>query len=534
MGASGRDDFDVVIVGSGFGGAMVAHELAGHERVLVLERGRPHPPGAFPRSPRRVAGDAFWAPQSSRHGLWEVLAFSGISAVVSSGLGGGSLIWANVLLEKDPATFPPDGMPLDHDALRDHLRAARRLLRGVRYPWADTTPKTRGITDAAGRLGLPSELPPLAVAFGRTPGEPFPDGGNVHRVERRTCTLTGQCWLGCNEGAKQSVDLTLLSAAERAGAEIRTCSEARTLRRDGDGWVVGVRQHVAARDGHPEHLLDPDPAPWREVRARRVVLAGGTFGTTRLLLANRVALPDLSRRLGAGISSNGDLLMFLRGADRYLDPSRGPTITATIRVPDADSPSGRELLIQDAGSPAGFEWLWQLSEAPGDLWRLRRPLGRRLAGRARGRRDARIGGLLADALGDAHGSAAMLPLLGMGRDVPDGRLTLDGDALRLSWRERPSRPFFEGLEATGRRVGAALGGRAFRLGGRFGRLVTVHPLGGCAMADDAAHGVVGTDGQVFGAPGLYVADGSLLPGPVGPNPSLTISALARHVAHGMR
>jgi cholesterol oxidase len=226
--------------------------------------------------------------------------------------------------------------------------------------------------------------------------------------------------------------------------------------------------------------------------------------------------------------------MFVRGADRFLDPSRGPTITATIRVPDAQSPSGRELLLQDAGSPAGFEWVWQLTEAPGDLWRLRRPLARRLAGRLRGRQDSRIGGLAANALGDAHGSAAMLPLLGMGRDVPDGRLTLDGDALRLSWSVRPSRPFFEGLEATGRRVGAALGGRAFRLGGRFGRLVTVHPLGGCAMAHDPAHGVVGTDGQVFGAPGLYVADGSLLAGPVGPNPSLTISALARHVAHGMR
>ncbi len=534
MAPDGDDAFDVVVVGSGFGGSMVAHELAGRRRVLVLERGRPYPPGAFPRSPRAFARDGFWAPQRARHGLWELLSFRGVDAVVSSGLGGGSLIYVNVLLEKDPATFAADGMALDPEALGEHYRAARRLLRGVRYPWATTTPKTQALTDAAGRLGLPAELPPLAVAFGRAPGEPFGDAGNVHGVARRTCTLSGACWVGCNEGAKQTLDLTLLSAAWRAGAEIRTCCEARTLRRDGDEWVVGVRQHVAAREGHPEHLLDPDPSPWREVRARRVVLAAGAFGSTRLLLANRAALPGLSPRLGAGFSTNGDLLMFLRGADRYLDPSRGPTITATIRLPDAASPSGRELLLQDAGSPAGGEWLWQLlTETPGDLWRLRGSLARRLAARLRGRPDSRVGGLLADALGDAHGSAAMLPLLGVGRDVPDGRITLDGEALRVSWSERPSRAFFEGLEATARRVGAALGGRVRRPGGRFARLVTVHPLGGCAMAADAAHGVVGLDGQVYGAPGLYVADGSILAGPVGVNPSLTISALSRHIAHGM-
>jgi cholesterol oxidase len=529
-----RDEFDVVVVGSGFGGAMVAHELAGRMRVLVLERGRPYPPGSFPRSPRAFARDGLWAPQGSRHGLWEVLSFRGLDAIVSSGLGGGSLIYANVLLEKDPDTFAADGMVIEPDVLREHARAARRLLRGVRYPWAESTPKTRAVLDAAGELGLPAELPPIAVAFGRRPGDPL-SGDNLHGVARRTCTLSGACFVGCNEGAKQTLDLTLLTAAERAGAAIRTCSEARTLRREDDGWVVGIRQHVAARAGHPERVLDPDRSPWREVRARRVVLAAGTFGTTRLLLANRAALPGLSRRLGAGFSSNGDLLMFLRGADRFLDPSRGPTITATIRVPDAQSPSGRELLVQDAGSPAGGEWLWQLlTETPGDLWRLRGRIARRLAARGRGGADSRVGELIASALGDTHASAAMVPLLGMGRDVPDGRMTLDGDALRLSWRERPSRSFFEGLEATGRRVGAALGGRVFRLGGRFARLVTVHPLGGCAMARDAEHGVVGSDGEVFGADGLYVADGSLLAGPVGPNPSLTISALARHVAHGLR
>ena len=148
---------------------------------------------------------------------------------------------------------------------------------------------------------------------------------------------------------------------------MRTCCEAGALDRDGDGWRVRYRQHLAARDGHPEHLLDPVAHADREVRADRVVLAAGTFGSTGLLLRNRAALPGLSPRLGRGFSGNGDLLLFLLDADRYLDPATGPVITASVRVPDAESPSGRGFLVQDAGAPAFSEWLWQGLEAPGDL-----------------------------------------------------------------------------------------------------------------------------------------------------------------------
>ena len=177
------------------------------------------------------------------------------------------------------------------------------------------------------------------------------------------------------------------------------------------------------------------------------MLAAGTFGSTGLLLRNRAALPGLSPRLGRGFSGNGDLLLFLRGADRYLDPATGPVITASVRVPDAESPSGRGFLVQDAGAPAFSEWLWQGLEAPGDLWRALR------------RRSA------AEAFGTARASAAMAPLLGMGRDVPGGRMELRGDRLVLTWRGQASRAYFEGLEATARRLGGALGGRVVRLGG---------------------------------------------------------------------
>jgi cholesterol oxidase len=509
------DHFDVVVVGSGFGGSVVACRLAqAGASVLVLERGQPWPPGSFPRTPRQWRG-ALWAPRQGRHGLFEYHHFKGLDSLTASGLGGGSLIYANVMLRKDPATFAADGLPIEPGELDAHYDAVAAMQRAKPYPWADRTPKTRALLDAAALAGLEAERPPLAVAFGSRPGEPFADD-NLHHAPRETCRLCGACDVGCQYGSKHTVDFTYLSAAVQAGARVRSCCEAHTLRRDDSGgWRVRYRQHLAARESHPEHLLDPIADPEREVRADRLVLAAGTFGSTGLLLRNRATLPGLSRRLGRGFSGNGDLLLFLRRADRYLDPATGPVITVSVSVPDAQSPSGRGFLVQDAGAPAFSEWLWQGTELPGGLWRA---LRRRAA---------------AEVFGTARASAAMMPLLGMGRDVPGGRMELRGDRLVLTWRGTASRAYFEGLEATARRLGEALGARVFRAGGRLGRLISAHPLGGCAMGRSAQDGVVDGDGRVFGYDGLYVADGSILPGPVGVNPSMTIAALAERIAKEM-
>jgi cholesterol oxidase len=508
--------YDAVVIGSGFGGSVVACRLAqANASVLVLERGQPWPPGSFPRTPRQWRG-ALWAPRRGSHGLYEYHHFKGLDSVTASGLGGGSLIYANVMLRKDPATFAADGLPLAPADLDRHYDAVHAMQRAERYPWAERTPKTRALLDAARGAGLRAERPPLAVAFGERPGQPFDTGtDNLHGAPRETCRLCGGCDVGCQYGAKQTVDFTYLSAAVAAGARVRTCCEALALDRDGARWVVRYRQHLEAREGHPEHLLDPVAEAEREVVADRVVLAAGTFGSTGLLLRNRAVLPGLSPRLGRGFSGNGDLLLFLLKADRYLDPSNGPVITASVHVPDAESPSGRGFLIQDAGAPAFSEWLWQSLEAPGDLWRALR------------RRSA------PEAFGTARASAAMAPLLGMGRDVPGGRMELRGDRLVLTWRGRASREYFKGLEATARRLGQSLGGRVIRLGGPFARLLSVHPLGGCAMGRSAAEGVVDSYGGVFGAERLHVSDGSILPGPVGVNPSMTIAALGERIAEKM-
>jgi cholesterol oxidase len=561
------EHFDAVVVGSGFGGAVAALRLAdAGRRVLVLERGRPYPPGSFARTPHEMRG-AFWDPEADLYGMWDIWSFSSLDVVVSSGLGGGSLVYANVMLRKDEDTFVREDMldggredwPVSRADLEPHYDRVEAMQRPSRYPLGhepySSTPKTLAMLHAANRMGMRAELPPLAVRFSGRPGaDPVPgapieeEQPNLHGLPRSTCRLTGECDIGCNYGAKDTLDYTYLSAAKRAGALLRTCCEVRTLTRrddrDGGGFEVGYVQHLAARDGHREDLLDPDPRPRRTITARRVVLAAGAVGTPRLLLANRAGLPGLSPAVGTRVSSNGDALGWIRnctrrGPDgerewRYLDPSRGPVITTSIQVPESASPASRGFHIQDAGAPAIGDWLWQALEVPEDLWRMRRTFARRVVERLRKRRDTSLSAELSELLGTTRSSAAMMPLLGMGRDVPHGRYRLRGRALELDWRPEPSEEYYDALDRGFERLARALGGEfTDDLSERFNRAITVHPCGGCPMGTDRRRGAVDPWGEVYGQPGLYVTDGSAMPGPVGPNPSFTIAAWADRVADGI-
>jgi cholesterol oxidase len=547
-------DYDAVVVGSGFGGSVTAARLAAEGwKVLVLERGRPYPPGSFPRTPREI-GLGFWDPPSGRFGMFDVWSFSDVNAVVSSGLGGGSLIYANVLLRKPADTFADDAgeaWPIGYDDLEEHYGRVERVLTPAPYPerLAKITPKSLAMREAAAALDPPREweASPLAITFpgdGQAPGDPLPDDpDNLHRSQRFACRLCGECDLGCNYGAKNTLDHTYLSRAARDGAEIRTLCQVRTIAPDDGRWLVAYDQHVDARDGLDERLLDPDDSPRRTVSARHVVVSAGTVGTAKLLLSNQPTLGPIAN-LGERFSTNGDLLTFAwetrqpePGPDgrrpwRFLDMARGPVITGSLRWSDDESATGRMFQIQDAGVPALGEWLFHALELPHDVWAARRTLVRRLWDKLRGERESSLGGELAGLFGQGYASAAMLPLLGMGRDVAGGRFSLDDDGeLELSWSEEHSEEVFAA-------IGEASGEIAARLGGELrhvpvSHLVTVHPLGGCAMSADPARGVVDSRGNVYGHPGLHVADGSVMPGPVGPNPSLTIAAVADRFADAM-
>lgn len=535
---------DALVVGSGFGASVAAHRLASAgKQVVVMERGRPYPPGSFARTPAEM-GRNFWDPSEGLYGLFDAWTFRGLEGLVSSGLGGGSLIYANVLLRKDEKWFvhesplPGGGYenwPISRAQLDPHYDVVEKMLSGTVYPYQDT-PKTMAVEAAAVRIGMPAVRPPLAVTFAR-PGEeparnlelPPAPYGSVHPGSRRvTCTLCGECDIGCNTGAKNTLDHTYLSSARFHGADIRTLHEVRGLRPlDGGGYEVRYVVHedapgTATRD-LPEHTI----------LARRVVLGAGTFGTTFLLLRSRPSLPALGPALGTRFSGNGDLLTVLLNCTRDgkpfpVDGGVGPVITTAIRKADAlDGATGRGYYVEDAGFPGFLSWLVETSQlkpaarrAATFAWQVVR--NRVLAGG-----QSNISGDLSALLGDGHLSAGSLPLLGMGRDVPDGRMSLQGGNLEIDWTTATSKAFFADVRDTMERLGDALGAD-FQDNPLWWakHIITVHPLGGAPIGRHVNDGVCDEYGEVRGHPGLYVVDGAAMPGPVGANPSLTIAAMS--------
>jgi cholesterol oxidase len=538
--------FDAVIVGSGFGGSVMAYRLAeAGLRVCLLERGKSYPPGSFPRSPYRVRKN-FWDPSEGLHGLYNFWGFRGLDALVSSGLGGGSLIYANVLLRKDEEWFVKEDVsnggyeywPVTRADLDPHYDRVEGMLRPQRYPFDkppyDQTSKTRAFREAARRLGHEPFLPNLAVTFANEGEEPIPgepireEHPNLHGRTRYTCRLVGECDFGCNFGSKNSLDYTYLSAAKRLGAELRTRCEVRSFEpRGGGGYAVQYLEHRTPDDP------DEKGTTVRTVTTDRLVLSAGAIGSTYLLLRNRSVFPRVSRLLGTRFCGNGDLLTFAvkateesggRRVPRVIDPGHGPVITSAIRVGGE-----RGFYLEDAGYPEYVAWMLQMLGIPRPLWRL---MKRRFLWDWLGEGpDPHLTAELSRLFGDTSLSAGVLPLLAMGRDVPDGRMRLYRGRLHVDWTKRKSGPYFDRVRETSRRL-------AHELGARFvddpisylGRLITVHPLGGCPMGRDEKEGVVDPYGEVFGYPGLYVADGSVMPGPVGANPSLTIAALADRFA----
>jgi cholesterol oxidase len=532
--------FDAVIVGSGFGGSVTAYRLADAGLdICLLERGRPYPPGSFADTPHEVARN-FWDPSEGYYGLYDLWSFSGIEALVSSGLGGGSLIYANVLLRKDEHWFVNEDLgrggyetwPVTRADLDPHYDRVEAMIKPQRYPLEhppyDTTAKTRVFADAAERVGRKAELPPLAVTFaneGRppVPGEPIEEAEpNLHGAPRFTCRLVGECDIGCNVGAKNTLDFNYLSAAKRAGAELLTGAEVRSFEPlEGGGFRISYVSHP----GREEHTLS----------AKRLVLSAGTLGSTFLLLKNRGAFPGLSPRLGTRFCGNGDLLTIAVDTSEVTDPARGPVITSAIRYPDeldGEGDSGRGFYIEDAGVPGFVPWLVQSSEAPGSMRRAAMVAWRILRQRLVGDPESNLSAEAAGILGDGRASARFLPLLGMGRDMPDGTMSLTKRGyLDVDWRTRKSGPYFDRARAESRRLAEAMGAKFVDNPlWLLRRVITVHPLGGCPMGRTPEEGVVDPQGRVFGCPGLHVADGSVMPGPVGPNPSLTIAALADRFA----
>lgn len=532
-------DYDVIIAGSGFGGSVITYRLAkAGLKVLLLERGQTWAPGNFPRYPKDFHR-ALWDPSEDRYGLFNLWSFPGIDVVTASGLGGGSLIYANVLLRKDREWFRSEAgkdWPLKYADLEPHYERVEKMLGAAEYPDELPVAKFAAFRDASLAARKDWRKVPLAVAFGESVdrpaavGVPLKDQQNLHGVPRISCRLCGECDVGCNYGSKHTLDLNYLTRAREYGAELKTLAQVTRVApgESGSGYAVKYVNHLPNTEYGTADLKE------QTVTAARLVLSMGSPGSPFVLLESREHFPEISGMLGRRFAGNGDYLGFVSNAKSDLDPYHGPVITSAVRVPDyTDGAKTPGLYVQDAGFPNFLAHFAEsfLYNRPALLKRivifawqyLRRLFGRR--------RNPNMGRVVSDLLGSGSFTARSLPLLGMGLDTPDGKLYLDRGRLQSTWTMRTSKKYFKQVENTMRGIAKQMGGRFVKSPmSALGKVITVHPLGGCPMGNSPEDGVVDSFGEVFNYPGLYVADGSVMPGPVGANPSLTIAAVADRTA----
>ena len=519
--------FDAIVIGSGFGGAVVACRLAERGRsVLVLERGRRWGRTDFPRPEQK---DAPWWFDREKTGIYERRRFPQMQVIVAAGVGGGSLVYTNVQKVPPAEVFRLWPEPISLDYLRPCYERVREMLEPAPIP--HDLQRIRTFEQAHARSRLPGrvERPDLAIRFGEGDAEIT----NKFGARQQPCNLCGTCVFGCDRHAKNTLDLTYLKRAESLGTEV---------------WplcvVVRIAPHESGYEVVFRRLADADEAALRgadgplrvkrqgeeRVVARAVFLAAGSLGTTELLLRARDldrTLPNLSPRLGHNWSANGDFFAGLLNSREPIVATVGPSVAAA-----ADTRLGFYLMEGAVPSSLIASRQPALSGAEGSLvalslrflsW-LRPGVSRRPQERPQSRScsDKEAEELL------SHLGAFFL----MGCDASDGRLVLDSKGnLQLLWDWRGSEPLLGRMRRYLEELGRGYGGSMLIPQPWWPlTLGTVHPLGGCSMGLDASEGVADSFGRVFGYDNLYICDGSLIPRALGVPPSMTIAALAEHVA----
>ncbi len=527
-GRPGQAQFDVLIVGSGYGASIFAARLAQRRlpstRIAVLERGAEWVPGDFPDTLGPAAKQSRLEPLLGDRrkvinptGLYNIVQTDELMIVTANGLGGGSLLNANVVLRPDREVFEQHQWPRAlqcRDFLEPYFeRAAWEL--GTQLEPIDFSRKMRAQRIAAERLsdiGCHFEASALTITrSGTNAALPIL---NRQGMLQRNCIDCGDCMTGCNIGAKNTLAMNYLPLARRHGAMIFSQCEVVKIH-PADGHYVVEYMHHCRDDKGAKH------SSRRFVTTRMVVLGAGSLGSTEILLRSQQCGFEFSSSLGCSWTANGDALGFVDnsklcpltgGTSAYnSDVGPGPTIQSNLTFPYRPHLHDRVLIQDDAACRVYANIL---------------------------------GGLFLDMNLDST-----MVLTGMGHDGQRGRVVLHSDGYAdIHWPGIREGAYRKKIRQEFANIAAAHGGKYRHLNPPHDRMITVHPMGGCSMSDDPRNGVVDDRGRVFNFAnggdcdsdgrgrtydGLYVCDGAVIPTAIAVNPFITISAVAERNAHLM-
>ena len=510
--------YDVVVIGSGYGGGVAASRMArAGQGVCVLERGREFIPGEFPARFPDMKNELFIHGKKhavgSETALFDFCHGKHMHVLTGTGLGGGSLINAAVALRPDPRVFQKQQWPdeiLQGEELEEGFKRADHMLRPVADENAGSYIKYQALEKGAEATGGKMIDTPCVISY--------KDQINPAGVDQAACTKCGDCCSGCNVGAKNTVDLTYLADAHNFGAQIFTRAKVTHIEKTKEGWSVHY------------HSFDARGRPLKErhqVNGANIILAAGTLGTTALLLRSREKGLSVSSRLGENFTANGDIIAFNYDADIPVNaigvghPAKveiepvGASVSGHITYDD-DKVLENQLMVEEGVMPSALGPLMPVMFIPG--------------GRLAGALKALVRGVYNGPL------ARTQTYFAVSHDSADGKIRLEKEKIVIDWPHVNDEPVYKKVDETLTNVAQAIGGKYIKnplaesmMGNTH---ATAHPLGGCVMGKDKNSGVVNHKCEVFDGDsdeihkGLYVVDGSIVPSSLGANPLLTITALA--------
>lgn len=538
--------YDIVVIGSGYGGGISASRLSrAGKKVCVLERGKEIQPGEYPAT-LTEAMQQMQVRTSEKHigsatGLYDLHVHEGISVLVGCGLGGTSLINANVSIKPEERVFEDVRWPveLQHEysdpqsMLSKGYTLAKEMLKAAPLPENIQLNKLNTLKKSADALGEKMYRTDINVNF-------EVDGLNHVGVEQKPCNLCGDCCSGCNYSAKNTTLFNYLPDAVAHGAEIFTQTSVSHIEKKGAKWLV---HYYPLNTG--ENNFD---AATLFVEADIVILSAGTLGSTEILLRSKEKGLAISDTAGQHFSGNGDVLGFAYNTDEEVDglgtgthqlnkeKLAGPCITGVIDL-RYQNELNDGMIIEDAAIPGALAAI--LPEALAMDSSL-------LGVDEKGENDHGFINSLKHKeriiesviRGAYHGAIRNTQTyLLMTHDGEHGKIKLENDRLRIDWTQVGKEEIFRKADAQLRLETKALSGVYIKnpvwIKEMNNELVTVHPLGGCCMGPTIYQGVVNHKGQVFSAEvessvydNLYVTDGSVIPRSLGVNPLLTIAAIS--------